>query len=125
MKIIVNEKNRDKINEAVKAAEARASARCIDYDRIVGAIDTIDDKLGISKANQVGIRAVVDYWAQFPSAYKYTPESTQFAMVRMPSGWAITDIYRDRTKAPSKAIELTLTEKAKTAIIKAREAFEI
>lgn len=126
MKIIVNEKNREKINEAILSAEGRANARCIGYSHIAEAIARIDAHLGIPKVYQVGISATVDYFAQhFPSAYKYTPTSTHFSLVRTSSGWAVTEIFRAPTKSPSNAIMLKLTDKAKEALVKSRETFSI
>lgn len=126
MRIIVNEKNREKIEEAIRKAEGRATARCISYDRIVKTIERIESHLSIPKKYLIGIEASVDYWAQqFPNAYKYAPESTHFCLTRTASGWAVTNIYRYYTQSPSKAVCLALTEVAKQALIKSRETFEI
>lgn len=131
MKIIVNEKNREKIAEAIKKAEGRATARCISYDHIVKTIARIERHLSIPKKHMTGITVSVDYWAQtFPTAYKsachfHAPESTHFCMTRTASGWAVTDIYRYFTQSPSKAVSLTLTDAARQALIESRETFEI
>lgn len=125
MKIIVNEKNKEKINAAIKAAEGRATARTIKFYDIECAIERIEKKLGIPAAHMRGIRALVDVNAQkFPAAYNFTPESTHFRLERFASGWAVTDIWRGRTEGPKKTYQMILTDEAKEAIINSKLFFE-
>ena len=124
MKIIVNEKNREKIEAAIKTVEGKASARCIGYADIVEAIKLIEGRLGISQKDMIGVEASVDPNAQhFPSAYRYIPYSTHFQIKRFPSGWALTSVYRNITKSPSNEYNLILTEDAKAAVIRRMEHF--
>ena len=118
MKIIIKEANIEKITAAIKEAEGRASARTVTAEEIIKVAKRITRNLDITKKAMVGIRAYVDPNAQdFPSAYKYTPESTQFGMIYTSSGWAMTSISRCKTKGSRHAVALILTEEAKAAVI--------
>ena len=124
MKIIISEKNKTKIENAIREAEGRSTARTITFENMVSAIDTIETTLGIAKKDMLGIIADVDYNAQsFPGAYKYTPQSTHFIAERVASGWAITDIRRWTTRGCTQTYKLTLTDRAKEAIIENMQAF--
>ena len=126
VRILVNgkENNNKRIEEALSVVQKRASAMKIDLYEVYSAINRVEDKLGISKKNMVGVIVDVDYFAQhFPNAYRGTPQSTQFTMERTNSGWVITNIERKRCKTPNKGYNITLTDKAKKAIIESKETF--
>lgn len=121
MKIIVKESNIGKLNDAIKTAEGRAKARTITAEDIIKTADKITRNFtefyGVPKKAILGVIADVDYNAQdFPNAYRYTPESTQFRMEYTPSGWAILSIERWETRRAKCAVKLELTEDAKEAI---------
>jgi len=119
MKTIINEANKDKLTAAIKEAEGRASVRCITAEDIIMAADKITKRLGVTKKNLIGSVALVDINAQdFPNAYRYTPESTQFRMEYTASGWAVTEIMRARTHAAGHAATITLTDAAQQEIIR-------
>ena len=94
--IVIKEANKEKINNIIKEAEGKASARTIDYDYIVRAIKEIEDKFWlIHKKDMEGMIVCVDMHAQqYPKAYKHTPESTQFSIVKAESGWKLRWIER-------------------------------
>jgi len=118
MKIIIKEANKEKLTTAIKEAEGRASVRCITADRVIKAVDRITKHLDIPKKRMIGITAVVDVNAQdFPSAYRYMPESTQFTAEYTKSGWVMTSVCRDRTHSERHAVSLILTEEAKVAVL--------
>jgi hypothetical protein len=118
MKIIIKEANQEKINAAIREAEGRATARTITAQDIISAAEKVTKHLGIPMKAMIDVVAHVDINAQdFPRAYKYVPESTQFRMIRTASGWALTDIYRDRTHRSGHAAEIRLTETAKEAVL--------
>lgn len=125
MKILINEKNADKINAAIKEAEGRASVRTVTFTEVMKSVKHIEMTLGIPKTKMVGIIADVDYHAQnFPNAYKYTPESTHFCMERKNSGWVLIHVSRETTRRMTQGYRLTLTETAKAAIIESMKEFE-
>ena len=121
--VIVKDSNREKIAAWIDHAEGRATARTITYDTIIHAVEKIENDLGIPKAHMIGIKANCDMNAQsFPSAYKYTPESTQFGLEYTSSGWKVTWIRRDVCwNVSSKHIKLSLTDDAKAALIRLHE----
>lgn len=122
MKIVVKESNREKIEQAIKEAEGKATARTIDYSHIEHFIKRIEKRLNIPKKSMRGIVANVDYWADnFPSAYSYTPYSTNFIIEKVSTGWALVDVYRERTRRITQECILSLTEEAKEAIIASYE----
>ena len=71
------ENNKKKINEMIKTAEGRATARTIRYQDNGGAIDALEEFLEIPKLLMVGVTADIDVNAKdLHSAYKYRPVST-------------------------------------------------
>ena len=121
-KIKIHDTNIAKIENAIREAEGRATARTITAGDVFRAIQEIETALNIPKKYTVGITAHIDYNAQvFPRAYKYTPESTHFEIERAAAGWYITSISRDT--CGRKRYRLTLTEDAKKAIIDSKTAF--
>jgi hypothetical protein len=118
MKIIVKEANADRINAAIKEAEGRATARTITAKDVISAAEKITRRLDISKTALKGVSAHVDAWAQdFPRAYKYTPESTQFDLIHTGSGWALVNVDRDRTHGARDAAQIRLTDAARAAVL--------
>lgn len=89
----------EKLDAAIKAAEGRATARTITGRGIIDALQTVTDKLDITKKALNGVSVSVDIHAQkFPSAYRYTPESTFFDAVFKSGSWRVTRIYREATR---------------------------
>lgn len=122
--IIIKESNKEKINQAIKDAEGRASARTITYDDIIQDIKNVEQTLGIAKKDMVGIEVDVDHHAQnFPNAYKYTPESTQYIIRKKASGWELLSVDRYRTRREGHRYNVKLTAEAKAAIIKRMSDF--
>ena len=116
-KIKITPANTARIDEAIAAIQGKATARTISAADVIQATAEIERRLDICKKDMTGIIARVDIHAQdFPSAYKYTPYSTHFEIERGPAAWYVTEIRRGiciRVK-----YSLTLTDTAKTAIVK-------
>ena len=111
------------LSAAIKEAEGRATARTITARDIISRLKEIEKGLNISKKNMNGVSVHVDENAQtFPSAYKFTPESTHFFATFKGGSWIITGIERARCGSASKKVTITLTEEAKAAIIDRIEA---
>ena len=122
--MLVNDKNKEKIEEMIKAAEGRATVRLLSYQSIIKSLSEIERTLGIKKKYMDGIKADVDVSAQnFPRAYKYTPESTHFKAVKKSNGWDLQSVYRARTRRENHRYHLELTEEAKAAIISRMQEF--
>ena len=99
------------LTDAIAEAEGnRVSARKIDARDIVDDLKTVNSYLGLTKKNLKGTIVYIDHHAQkFPSAYKYTPESTHFK-AEFTSNWFITAIWRDTCK--TKKYDLYLSDTA-------------
>lgn len=124
MKIIVNAKNADRINEEIKKSEGRAKVRTVTYNEIVKGIEEVEERLHIAKADMEGVKVYMDWNAQdFPHAYKYTPESTHVYLIRTKSGWAMYGVDRNTCQRRSGKYELVLTDRAQKAIIAACSRF--
>ena len=115
MKININ--NKEKIEAALNEVQSRAKARTISYEDILEAIDTIEEKLNISKKAMVGVIARVSLHCEhFAGSYKGVPMGTEFTIQRFSSGWFLTKVDRynvDHTRT----YRLTLSESAKAAIL--------
>jgi len=117
--MLIKDANKSRIEEMIKAAEGKATARTITYKDIVDSIEILEEKLNIPKKHMEGISASIDYNAQtFPRAYKYTPSSTCFEVVRKKSGWDLMYVERSRCRNEEQAFDVVLTEKAKEEILK-------
>lgn len=108
----------DLLGEAIKMAEGRASVRTITADEIVTALCDTFETLGISKKAMDGVEVSIDLNAQdFPSAYKYTPESTIVDAIYKGGSWRVTSICRDACRRYSQRIRVKHTEASREAIL--------
>lgn len=122
--MLIKDSNKIKIEKMIKEAEGKARERTIGFYDIFWAINMIESNLGIPKKYMEGIEADVDINAQnFPSAYKYTPKSTQFVMVKKKSGWDLRLVLRHTTRRENHRFQLKLTDMAKEALIKRHSEF--
>lgn len=116
--MLIKETNRTRIEEMIKEAEGRATARTIDYEDVEKAILYLEEKLDIPKKHMEGIKAHIDINAQaFPNAYQHTPISTHIHIIRKKTGWDLVKVSRDICKSPTQKFKVWLTDKAKEAII--------
>ncbi len=117
MKIRIDANNTDKLNDAIKEAEGKATARRLIVPEILRRVEDLQAKLDtlMKKKDQIGISASIDVNAQtFPSAYKYTPESTCFSVEKTSSGWFMNGIRR--ATCTNREVSLGLTDEQKSAI---------
>jgi hypothetical protein len=97
--IIISENNRARIETAIAKAQGKAQCRLIEFDDIVKACRTIEKELGITRKALEGISYNVDLHAQnFPNAYKYRAESTQFTLTFEKGKWRLVRVFRGYTK---------------------------
>ena len=117
--IIINETNKAKIETSIMEAEGKATMRTITYDDITKATQKIEKKLGIPKKCLEGVRYDVDIHAQnFPKAYKYRAESTQFIVEFSKGKWRLISVERYYTRTAGHDFKcVTMPEETKKAII--------
>lgn len=124
--IAIKEENKERIDAYIRDCEGRATARCISYTGLVDCIKQYDRDLGIPKKHMVGIELDLDINAQtFPSAYKYTPESTHAIVMRRSTGWALADVWRTTCRGPtSEVVVKKMPADAVRAILVRAQAWE-
>ena len=107
------------LGEAIKAAEGRATVRTICPAAVVEALVRVEETLELpSKKALEGVSVSVDLNAQdFPRAYKYNAESTQFKAVYKAGSWRVYDICRATTRRAGRRYVVEHTETSKAAIL--------
>lgn len=110
------------LNAAIKKAEGRARARCIDPASIVKSLESVEKNLNIPKKYLRGVKVTVCPYAQnFPHAYLIyahtPPKATWFRAEYRSSGWVVTEIYRGECARANREYSIELTDAAKTAVI--------
>lgn len=123
----INVTHTDKLTAAISNAQGpRVTARIITADDVQNAVERIQDRLDtlMARKYQSGITATVDVNAQsFPGAYRGTPESTHFRVVRTASGWFVTGIYRANCLGPTSRVQINLSDHAEAMIRHAEQSF--
>lgn len=116
---IISETNKAKIEIAISEAEGRSTCRTITFDDIVKATQKIEKKLGVPKKYLEGVRYDVDIHAQnFPNAYKYRAESTQFIIEYLKGKWRVIVIGRYYTRSAGHDYKcIIMPDETKAAII--------
>lgn len=116
--IIVNERNKDRIASALDEVQKRSRTRTISVDCIYQFCAKANVAYGIHKKDLEGSSFDVDWEAQdFPNAYKYIPESTHFVVVYEKKHFLLVEVRRDTTRGRERAIEASLSDETKKAII--------
>jgi hypothetical protein len=95
--IKITESNMNIIAAEIEAVENRCTARTITTAAILSDIEHIEKKLAaiLYKKDWAGLEIECNPNAQsFPGAYKGTPESTQYRLIRRSTGWYVTRIRR-------------------------------
>lgn len=116
--MLIKDENRAKIEDVIKKAEGKATARTVTFRDIVYDVREIEKKLGILKKDMVGIEVNVDRNAQnFPNAYRYIPESTHYTIIRKRNCWDLVAVTRRETRREGHAYHLILTDRAKESLI--------
>ena len=114
----INIENTEKLEGALKEAQGKATARTIDVDRILGVLKYVEKRLGIGKAALKGTKVHFTGAEKFAKAYRFTPESTHFEAEYNGKTWFVTSITRDTCPQRQDAIEVTLSDTAKDAVLK-------
>lgn len=105
-----------KLEDAIREAEGRATARTITANGIILELLDITEKLHISKKAMNGIKLYCDTNAQsFPGAYKYIPQSTVFKAEFRNGSWRITEVKRDT--CGTTRVRIIHSEESKAAIL--------
>ena len=111
--LVINDENRNKIQEAIDQAQEKAKVRLIDSDDVYAAIKAIEERLCfIPKKYWAGVSAKVNVHAQkFANSYNGIPEATLFEIEYKSGNWRLTDVYRGICKNKYVICDLTDTLK--------------
>ena len=106
----------DNLINTINEVEKRCFVRTINAELICETIKGIENRLhNLSKKALNGTSFGYDVNAQdFPRAYKYRPESTQFSAKHNGKEWVITDIWRGLCN--KKKCDITLSDTASEAL---------
>lgn len=116
--IVINLKNRNRIEMALADAQNRARERTITIWNIIGVPTLIKEEYGLSVKALEGCRFEFDPNAQdFPRAYKYRPMSTHFVVEVSKGSFKLTAIERTDCWKLGDNMRAWLTDTAKDAII--------
>lgn len=111
----INIQNTEKLSEAIKVAEGRATARTVKAEDIQYILHEIGE--GIPKAKLNGTKVYYDGARQFPSAYRYMPESTHWSAENVKGRWYITEIKRSYCPNRINNTHIAYSEEAKQRIL--------
>ena len=114
----INIKNAEKLNEAIKKAEGKATARLLKVEDVKRLLEAVEKQLNLPKALMKGVKVHGCPTGQdFPNAYKFAPQATCFDAEYCASGWCVVDVKRDTCPRWKDKAVITLTEEAKYAIL--------
>lgn len=112
----INVTNEEKLSQAIKEAEGRATARTVTATQIRDALKKIAP--GVARAKLNGTKVTYNGAEHFPGTYKYRPESTHWTAENIKGKWYVTSIYRDT--CPNRVtwnMAVEYSEEAKNAIV--------
>jgi len=130
--LILNEKNRPQIEQALSEAQKRARARCLGYRDLERGAEYASNCLndsGVASRREIGAKALVRTGDVVPNSYKGIAYETVIELVRRSTGWAFVRAYRDRCPSRSyggsrESVVLGVTEE-QAAIIAAHALKQI
>lgn len=122
MKILFKHENIEKIKGVIEDNQKRARVRKMNAFLLNDALYILESRLGIKKKDMVGIIADIDWYAA-DNQHCTPPKSTHIVVERTASGWCVTDVYRGEQRRWNRRFDVTLTERAKEAIVESKLRF--
>lgn len=122
MKILFKHENIEKIEGVIEDNQKRARVRKMNAFLLNDALYILESRLGIKKKDMVGIIADIDWYAA-DNQHCTPPKSTHIVVERTASGWCVTDVYRGEQRRWNRRFDVTLTERAKEAIVESKLRF--
>lgn len=119
-KPIINEHNRNKIEKTLDEVQKRCTARTINYFDIINELKDVDKQFSkvCTKKGLENTSVLIDVSGQnFPNAYKFSAQSTQFGVIYLKGKWRLVYIGRDYCKSYSQRWNIYLSETAKQCIL--------
>lgn len=120
--IIVSDKNKDRLQAALEAAQAQAKVRLVTADDLLATAadlsSRIVDKWQVPKVDLEGTYADIDIHAMnFPNAYRGRPESTHCTLLYSKGSWRLRRVERYYTRRAGHEVHLRLSDSAKEALL--------
>lgn len=116
--IKITTENKQIINNWCNGVQSKAKVRTIDFWDIVKICTAVEKKISIPKKYMHGITILADaHGEKFPSAYKYTPQSTLFTATYKRGSWYLVSVMRDDSIQSFENVKITLTSEAREKII--------
>lgn len=118
--IIINERNRQKIEKALDEAQGRCKARLITYEDILSELKAVDEQFSkvCTKKAFENTGVLIDVNGQvFPKAYEFSAKSTQFRTVYSKGKWRLVYLGRDWCRTYSQRWNIVLSDTAKQCIL--------
>ena len=118
--IIINECNRNKIEKALDEVQGRCKARLITYEDILSELKAVSEQFSkvCTKKGLENTSVSIDVNGQnFPNAYKYSAESTQFCAIYLKGNWRLVYLGRDYCRSYAQRWNIFLSEAAKQCIL--------
>ncbi len=122
--IKITAKNFDKIEEALKAVNGRATSHAITTAHLIDCISEEAEKrledAGVPKAARAGCRLTHVPEGPWAKAYKYAARTTRVVLERRATGWFLVHIEQDEVYPREKQLfELCVTDEQRRIIAKA------
>ena len=114
--IIINEHNKDKIEQVLDEVQGRCKTRLIDYNDILAELKAVDEQFSkvCTKKAFENTEVLIDVNGQnFPNSYKFSAKSTQFRAVYSKSKWRLVYLDRDWCRTYSQRWHFTLFDNGK------------
>lgn len=123
MNIVIKESNRSRIEDVLSKAQAKCSARCVDYHTIeyMGRLEERKfEERGVSKKARDGSEiSFVDGADYFPHSYNGRPYGTYYRIRFTKTGMNLVGLDRRPCDSPTSARVVRLSDSAKKALIEA------
>lgn len=122
MKILVNDKNKERINTILDEAQGRATSRTVTYGVLVNVLKSVDYKYsGLTKKQLKGTELTLRPYAfDQPKAYKHEVALTEMTVYHNGKEWVLTGVERKTFRGVSKTdgIVVKLPEETIKAMMK-------
>ena len=124
-RIAINGSHRPRLAALLEAAQKRCTARTLDVSDVETILNNVDQRLDIPKCSLRGTLLYYSGAENFPSAYRYRPESTHFRAEHTGRCWVVTGASRHTCPDRYDNASLVLSPSAREALQRKHESFHV